>query len=87
MSKKKKPARMVRPERKILANKCVEEICKKKCSCLSCSHTIDIGAKIFNVKTRKGEVRAKFCTRNCQQEYEHKYLEENGFYKDCLSQL
>lgn len=64
-------------EKKLLANKVFEEKCKSPCSCLNCGGKINTGNNIFLVKTKKGETKASFCSKNCQHHYRDKVLNGN----------
>lgn len=50
--------------------------------CPNCQSSIKMGASVIMVKnTKTNLVSIIFCTKDCQQEYEHKKLEESGFYE------
>lgn len=68
--------------RGILANKISVEINNlgRDILCLRDNRTIKKGKKHIVVRNKRGVVKARFCCRNCQQWYEHKMLEESGFY-------
>ena len=77
--------RTIHPGRGILRNKVSEEIYKNAvpATCLHCEKKIKKGDTYIVVRRGKkgsGKISARFCCKDCQQEYEHKVLEERGFY-------
>lgn len=66
---------------RILANSVAEERNDKKRDCTRCRKKLVDGSTIVVVRNPQGKPRAHFCDHDCQQTFEHEYLEASGFYE------